>query len=77
MMNDLSMSEQNLFDARDEFQNLAVDPVTALAVAGAATSVVEKGLTLVGDAVDWADRAAEKAADSKRIGEVLDFIRKE
>lgn len=59
--------EHSFGNANDEFQNLAIDPFTAMAVGGAAVNVVEKGLGLVGDAMDWADRAAEKAADSKRI----------
>jgi len=66
MLNDISMMERNINMAHDEFQNL-IDPVTALAAGGAAVNVVEKGLGLVGNALDWADRAAEKAADSKRI----------
>jgi hypothetical protein len=39
--------------------------------------VVERGAKLVGDAIEWADKTTDEAADVERINGVLEFIRAE
>lgn len=39
--------------------------------------VVERGAKLIGDAVEWADKVTDEAADVDRIKGVLDFIKAE
>jgi len=39
--------------------------------------IVERGAALVGDALEWADKVTDEAADVERIKGVLDFIRAE
>lgn len=79
----VSMMEQNLMAGKMELMNL-VDPMTTMAainggleIADKTITVVERTAGLVGKAVEWADKATDKAADTKRITEVLDFVRKE
>jgi len=70
-----------LMNSRNELQQL-VDPMTVIAgvkagteAAGAVMDVVERGAKLVGDAIEWADKTTDEAADVERINAVLDFIR--
>ena len=75
--------EDNLYGAKLELQNLA-DPATVIAGIKAGTEaadkvmdVVERGAKLIGDAVEWADKVTDEAADVERIKGVLDFIKQE
>jgi hypothetical protein len=75
--------EDNLYGAKLELQNL-VDPMTVIAGIKAGTEaadkvmdVVERGAKLIGDAVEWADKVTDEAADVERIKGVLDFIKQE
>jgi len=77
------MMEQNLMAGKLELMNL-VDPMTAMAavnggleIADKAVTVVERTAGLVGKAVEWADKATDQAADTKRVKEVLSFVKKE
>lgn len=45
--------------------------------AGQVMDVVERGAKLIGDAIEWADKTTDEAADVERINSVLEFIRKE
>lgn len=83
MIYQVSMMEQNLIAGKMELMNL-LDPVSTMAainggleIADKTITVVERTAGLVGKAVEWADKATDKAADTKRITEVLDFVRKE
>jgi len=67
------MMEQNLMAGRNELMNL-VDPMTAMAainggleIADKTITVVERTAGLIGKAVEWADKATDKAADTKRV----------
>lgn len=80
MIINLRQMENNLGNAKLELQNM-VDPVTAMAAvsagvetAGKVMDIVERGAGLVGDAIKWADKVTDEAADVKRIKGVLDFI---
>lgn len=75
--------EQSLFDAKVSLQNLQ-DPVTTAAAikagteaAGEIMDVVERGAALIGDAIEWADKTTDEAADVERIKSVLDFVKAE
>jgi hypothetical protein len=75
--------EDNLYGAKLDLQNL-VDPMTVIAGIKAGTEaadkvmdVVERGAALIGDAVEWADKVTDEAADVERIKGVLDFIKTE
>ena len=75
--------ENNLYGAKLELQNLA-DPMTVIAGIKAGTEaadkvmdVVERGAKLIGDAIEWADKVTDEAADVERIKGVLDFIKAE
>jgi hypothetical protein len=75
--------ENSLGSAKLELQNM-VDPVTVIAGIKAGTEaadkvmdVVERGAKRIGDAVEWADKVTDEAADVERIKGVLDFIKKE
>jgi len=75
--------EQNLNAGKMELMNL-LDPVSTMAainggleIADKTITVVERTAGLIGKAVEWADKATDKAADTKRVTEVLDFIKKE
>jgi hypothetical protein len=45
--------------------------------AGAVMDVVERGAKLISDAIEWADKTTDEAADVERIKSVLDFIQQE
>jgi hypothetical protein len=75
--------ENNLNGAKMEMMNLA-DPATTMAaikggieIADQALDVVERGVGMIGKAVEWADKVTDEAADVERIRGVLDFIKKE
>jgi len=79
----LRQRENQLLNAKMGIQNL-VDPVTAIAAvkagteaAGEVMDVVERGAALIGDAIEWADKTTDEAADVERIQGVLDFVRTE
>jgi hypothetical protein len=79
----LRAMEGNLLNAKLELQNM-VDPMTVIAGVKAGTEaadkvmdVVERGAKLIGDAVEWADKVTDEAADVDRIKGVLDFIKQE
>lgn len=79
----LKQQENNLMNAKLDIQNL-VDPMTVIAgvkagteAAGAVMDVVERGAALIGDAIEWADKTTDEAADVDRINGVLEFIRAE
>jgi len=80
-IDNLKNREHMLLNSRNELQQL-VDPMTVIAgvkagteAAGAVMDVVERGAKLVGDAIEWADKTTDEAADVERINAVLDFIR--
>lgn len=79
----LKQQESNLLNTSIEIQNL-VDPMTVIAGIEAGTEaadkvmdVIERGTKLVGDAIEWADKTTDEAADVERINGVLEFIRAE
>jgi len=79
----LRQRENQLLNAKMGIQNL-VDPVTAMAAikagteaAGEVMDVVERGTALIGQAIEWADKTTDEAADVERIQGILDFVRQE
>merc|ERR1712110_1160232 len=78
------MAELNLSGARQIMMQNLVDPATAIATVNAGAdaadkvmNVVERGAGMVNDAIKWADKVTDEAADVNRIRGVLDFIRAE
>ena len=57
--------------------NAAAAITAGTEAAGVVMDSVEKGAKLIGDAVEWADKVTDEAADVQRIKGVLDFIKKE
>lgn len=80
----LRMVEANLEGARNVMMENLVDPATAIATvnAGVETAdkvmdVVERGAGMINDAIKWADKVTDEAADVNRIKGVLDFVKAE